>query len=106
MAFQLITVETPRPGIAQITLNRPERRNALSIHMREELFAVLQEQRQTASTRVLIIAGAGPVFCSGFDVREFGQPERMEDLINSSAKFYRDLWYFPKAVIAAIQGPA
>ncbi|MBI3992914.1 MAG: enoyl-CoA hydratase/isomerase family protein [Candidatus Lambdaproteobacteria bacterium] len=106
MNFQLITTEEVRPGIALITMNRPERRNALSIQMREELYEALAVERARDSTRAVIITGAGPVFSSGFDLREFGQPERLEDLINSSARFYRELWYFPKAVICAIQGPA
>lgn len=106
MAYQLIKVEYPRAGVAQITMNRPERRNALSIQMREELYQALQEERVNDDVRVVIFTGAGPCFSSGFDLSEFGKPERLDDLINSSAKFYRSLWYYPKATIAAIDGPA
>lgn len=106
MAYQLIKVEHPRAGVALITLNRPERRNALSIQMREELYQALQEQRVNDDVRVLVFTGAGPCFCSGFDLSEFGKPERLDDLITSSAKLYRALWYYPKATIAAVDGPA
>lgn len=104
MTFQLITVEHPQTGIALITLNRPERRNALSIQMREEMYQALLEQREDSSVRVIIFTGAGPAFSSGFDRREFGKPELYEALIASSSQFYRELWHFPKPVISAIDG--
>lgn len=89
-----------------MTLNRPDAKNALSIRMRQEISAALSELREDAKTRALIITGGGSVFCAGFDLKEFGNKDAYMELFESSAKYHRDLWNFPKPVIAAINGPA
>ncbi|MCP5109410.1 MAG: enoyl-CoA hydratase, partial [bacterium] len=69
MGYQCLVVE--REGsTAVITLNRPERRNALSVELMEELIACLGEVAGDAETRAVIIAAAGKVFCSGHDLNE------------------------------------
>ena len=57
-------------GIARVTLNRPERRNALSLALMRELTACLNELGNMSGIRAVILAGAGPVFCSGHDLNE------------------------------------
>jgi enoyl-CoA hydratase/carnithine racemase len=57
-------------GIARVTLNRPERRNALSLALMRELIACLRELGNMNGIRAVILAGAGPVFCSGHDLNE------------------------------------
>src|SRR5216117_2961013 len=54
-------------AIATVTLNRPDRRNALSDAMLTELWAAVAELRDDAATRVVIVTGAPPVFCAGAD---------------------------------------
>lgn len=64
----LLTVES---GVARVTLNRPERRNALSIPLLTALRAALQQVRDSADVGVLLLSGAGGAFCAGADLKEF-----------------------------------
>ena len=107
-----VLLETPEPGIALLTLNRPERLNALSWPMIDELHATFERIGADRETRVVVITGAGRGFCAGLDIaREdaigseddvvtvFRRQERVADL----ALALRDL---PQPVIAAVNGPA
>ena len=96
--------------IALLTLNRPEKRNALSPQLIEELLAAL-DAVEAAPVRVLILTGEGTVFCSGMDL------EYLKGLAGQSAeqnladarrtvRMFRRLWSFPKPLIAAVNGPA
>jgi methylglutaconyl-CoA hydratase len=66
--YELIKVE-PHNGIVQVTLNRPEVRNAFNSQMVVELRSVFQELGQDQNVRAIVIAGAGPIFCAGLDLR-------------------------------------
>src|SRR5262249_34167311 len=57
-------------GIATVTLNRPEQRNALNLQLCDDLFAVMQAVRGLPDLRVVVFRGAGPAFCAGADLRE------------------------------------
>ncbi|AMV71527.1 enoyl-CoA hydratase/isomerase [Desulfuromonas sp. DDH964] len=105
-SFQHLTTEIRPDGAALLTLNRPQQRNALSIALREELSACLASWRDDPAVGAVVIRGSGPVFCAGFDLKDFADPARFDDLFASSARYHRDLWHFPKPVIAAIDGPA
>lgn len=106
MEFQTIQVQERADGIGVITLNRPEKRNAISIQMRQEISACLKNWKDVAAIGAVIFTGAGNTFSAGFDLDEFRQPERFAELAESSSRYHRDLWHFPKPVIAAINGPA
>lgn len=93
-------------GIGIITLNRPEKRNAISIRMRQEISACLTDWRDDVGIDVVIVTGAGKAFSAGFDLDEFKQQERFDELFESSSRYHRDLWHFPKPIIAAVNGPA
>ena len=92
--------------IGIITLNRPEKRNPISIQMRKEISTCLEEWKNSDDIGSVIFTGEGAVFSAGFDLKEFGQPGRMEEIYLTSAKYHRDVWHFPKPVIAAVNGPA
>lgn len=66
----LVLVEDPAPAIRRLTLNRPRKRNALSHALRSELFARLREADADPEIRVVVIAGAGPSFCAGYDLAQ------------------------------------
>jgi len=66
----LVLVEDPAPAIRRLTLNRPSKRNALSHALRSELFARLREADADPEIRVVVIAGAGPSFCAGYDLAQ------------------------------------
>lgn len=67
-----VEITTPKPGIAQITLNRPERLNALTYELVDELHGALDTIHADHSVRVAIITGAGRGFCAGLDLTGFG----------------------------------
>jgi len=106
MEFQTIRIQKRPDGIGLITLNRPEKRNAISILMRQEISACLSYWRNDDGIDVLVITGAGKAFSAGFDLDEFKQEERFDELFESSSRYHRDLWHFPKPIIAAVNGPA
>ena len=62
--------------IARLTLNRPDKRNALSQALMDALIAALQEIRDNREIRCIVIAGAGDTFCAGMDLRELGERHR------------------------------
>ncbi len=72
MDFSNITLQTSE-GIATITLNQPERRNALSWEMAKEIAAAIQEVKRNPEIRVLVLTGNGKAFCAGGDVKSMAE---------------------------------
>lgn len=101
-----IKIEIIEGKIGIITLNRPEKRNAISIQMRHEISACLREWEKSSNIRLVIFTGAGSAFSSGFDLNEFRNNDLFDELLNSSSQYHRDVWYYPKPTIAVINGPA
>ena len=96
--------------IATLTLNRPDRRNAISYQLIEELHHAFHEVQKSAAV-VLILTGAGNAFCSGMDLdnlREITGHTEEENLADSGrmAHMFRSLYEFPKVTIAAVNGAA
>jgi len=96
--------------VATLTLNRPEKRNAISYQLIEELHHALHEV-QKSSSHVLILTGNGPAFCSGMDLdnlREITRHTEEENLADSGrmAHMFRTLYEFPLVTIAAVNGAA
>jgi methylglutaconyl-CoA hydratase len=97
-------------AIVTLTLNRPEKRNAISYQLIEELHHALHEVHKSPSY-ILILTGAGSAFCSGMDLdnlREITKHTEEENLADSGrmAHMFRTLYDFPKVTIAAVNGPA
>jgi methylglutaconyl-CoA hydratase len=98
--------------LAVLTLNRPEKRNAISPEMITELMLALDEI-ETSQARVAIVTGAGKAFCSGMDLGETGkdavplQPEELAlESSRATARLFRRIYDFPIPLIAAVNGPA
>src|SRR5271157_2742751 len=96
--------------LAIVTLNRPDKRNAISYELINELLRALGEV-ETSPAQVLVLTGAGQAFCSGMDLDELRSiigrtPD--ENLADSRtmALLFRMLYEFPKVTIAAVNGPA
>ena len=87
-------------------MNRPEKRNAISIRMRREISACLARWKDSPAVGVVVVTGAGDAFSAGFDLPEFSQPDHFDELLASSSQYHRDVWNFPKPTIAAINGVA
>jgi len=97
-------------GIATITLNRPDKRNAVSFQLVDELLAALNEIERSPA-HVVILTGAGKAFCAGMDLDELKslvgktQAESLKDSARMATMFRR-LYDFPKPTIAAVNGAA
>jgi methylglutaconyl-CoA hydratase len=97
-------------GIDTITLNRPEKRNALSFQLLAELVEAL-DQVERSPAQVVVLTGAGKAFCAGMDLEELKTltgktpAENLEDS-RRMARVFRRLYDFPRPTIAAVNGPA
>jgi len=107
MPYEFLLVETEGP-VAVVALNRPEKRNALSIALRYEIDACLAALEQDDGISVVIITGRGPAFCAGFDLSEmrFDDAVHVKRFNESSAAYHMRLMNFRKPLIAAVNGPA
>jgi methylglutaconyl-CoA hydratase len=97
-------------GVRRITLNRPERRNAMTPEMQEELMLAMEEGVES-DCRVVVFAGVGEAFCAGLDLSALqGMNDRSEAEYTADAKriarLFRTLYELPKPTIALVQGPA
>jgi methylglutaconyl-CoA hydratase len=109
MAYTTIKIAAEN-DIAVITLSRPEKRNALTPEMIEELIAAL-DGIEAGSARVAILTGEGRSFCAGMDLdalrKQIGQtPEQTLESARRTATLFRRLWSFSKPLIAAVNGAA
>src|SRR3979490_1839311 len=96
--------------IAKITLNRPDKRNAINPQMIAEVQAALDTIERSHS-RVVIVTGAGASFCAGMDLEMLAaiakqSPAENQEDSRRIAKMLRRLWSFPRPMIAAVNGPA
>src|SRR5579862_2242950 len=97
-------------GVATITLNRPEKRNAISFELIDDLLRALEEVSKSDAI-VLILTGAGKAFCSGMDLDNLKgllgrTPEENVKDSETMVSLFRSLYEFPKVTIAAVNGPA
>jgi len=97
-------------SIATITLNRPEKRNAVSFELIDDLLRALEEVEKSDAT-VLIVTGAGKAFCSGMDLENLKaliglSPEQNLKDSQTMVRLFRALYEFPKVTIAAVNGAA
>jgi enoyl-CoA hydratase/carnithine racemase len=90
-------------GVCEIQLNRPEKRNAITLAMYGALVDALNEARADDGVRVVLISGAGASFTAGNDLNDFVQADLGEDN-NSIVRFLRLLPTFRKVLIAAVHG--
>jgi len=105
------TIELAFDGaLATITLNRPEKRNAISFELIDDLLRALAEVEKSDAI-VTILTGAGKAFCSGMDLENLKillgrTPEQNLEDSRTMVQLFRSLYEFPKVTIAAVNGPA
>ena len=110
MTFERILYET-NGAVAAITLNRPEKRNAIDGLLIQELKAAFADARSSAEVRVVTLTGAGKDFCSGADlaglekVRHAGVMANMEDA-RAMAELFIAMRRHPKLIVALVKGRA
>ena len=98
-------------GVRTITLNRPERRNALTPEMQMELTSALEDAAASPSTRVVVLAGAGSAFCGGLDLSVLqSMSGKMAAELEADAqrlsRMFRTLFELPLPTIAMVHGHA
>ena len=96
-------------GVLRLTLNRPQARNALSIGLMRALIEALGRAATDPRARVVVIAGAGPAFCAGHDLRELRADPRRETYERTFAlcsELMLTITWLPKPVIAEVHGVA
>src|SRR5438046_9170885 len=79
-----VLIEKPRPHVALVTLNRPERMNSMAVDVMLPLRNALEEVSNDNDTRVVVLTGAGHGFCSGADLEDSGVPPNIAGLTRST----------------------
>jgi enoyl-CoA hydratase len=108
------TVTTERIGLVErITLNRPEKRNALNVTLQREIVEAVQDAERGGEARVIVLRGAGPSFCAGYDInpskseQETTAPRTVEEhvtLTGSYGHLWGNIWNCRIPVIAQVHG--
>lgn len=109
MPEPLVQVTAPdAEGTAVLTLNRPEKKNALSVALREEANRSLALLAADEGVKALVVTGAGGSFSAGFDMAEFADrdPDHVKRLWASSDEFHEAMRRFPVPTVAAVDGVA
>lgn len=118
MNFKTIIFKETEPGIGLITLNRPDRLNAISLDMLDELYSLFAFLRNKQDLRIIIITGAGRGFCSGADLKDermnceegiklFSGPYlHLENIQKKFSGIILEMRRLPQTIIAAVNGPA
>lgn len=103
---RVIARQVADDGIATLTLTRPDRGNALSIKLRDEISEQLDSWATDPDVRAVVLTGAGSTFCAGFDLDEFAQADLASRIRDTSRRYHLAVWRFPKPLVAAVNGPA
>ena len=108
MSSEPVVLTTDDNRVRIVTLNRPEKRNALDLALRTELIKAIDTAMADDQVRVLVLTGAGGAFCAGGDISTMEQMDR--DAAMTRAELAQQvpgtLWAGDKPVLAAVEGPA
>src|ERR1700720_228027 len=102
----VVLIEKQSPQITVVTLNRPERRNSLTIELLNELVASIKVASDQADERVLILRGAGAAFCTGLDLKEAADRKKAHMTAELVAKACSSTAKTPPTTIAAVRAAA
>src|SRR6201997_1838131 len=104
-----VLLEEHTEGVLRLTLNRPEARHALSMSLMAALIEALDRAAMDPQVRVVVLAGAGPAFCAGHDLREMRADPRRETyerIFALCSELMLTIVRLPKPVIAEVHGVA
>jgi enoyl-CoA hydratase len=109
VSYSLVLVDTPAPYVRRVTLNRPEKRNALNATLRREVTEALREGDRDPEVRVQVVRGAGPCFSAGYDLSpepgEYGVEGGGEGAFQRTVVgLWTGIWDLDKPVIAQVHG--
>jgi 2-(1,2-epoxy-1,2-dihydrophenyl)acetyl-CoA isomerase len=107
MSTDSVLVED-RGAVRIVTLNRPDKRNAIDIPVRLELAGAIESGAADTSIRAIVLTGAGTAFCSGGDITSMERmsPERAMERTQLAQRVIRAIWNAAKPVVAAVEGSA
>ena len=109
-----LIIDSALPGVVRLHLDRPAKKNALSTALYRALSTALEAAREDPSVKVVVLSAAGPDFCAGNDILDFVQSQSNSDAMTESGaidslpvfQFLKSLTYFPKPLVALVQGKA
>jgi enoyl-CoA hydratase/carnithine racemase len=108
-ASEPVLLETREAGVLRLLLNRPAARNALSVGLMDALREALDRAARDRECRIVVIAGAGPAFCAGHDLRELRSDNSRaayERVFAQCSALMLQIVHLPKPVIAEVNGIA
>jgi enoyl-CoA hydratase len=110
-SYRLLLIDGPAPGVRRLTLNRPEKRNALNNRLRAEIFHALETADRDPEVRVSILRGGGTCFSAGYDLGEDNRQEQPYFSAGGDGAWSRHvvqgwlgIWDLAKPVIAQVHG--
>ena len=106
---EAILLRQDRDAVATLTLNRPDKYNALSTELMDLIQQELDKLAGDSSVRAIVIAGSGKAFCAGHDLREMSDdpsPEAIQALFDQCSRMMVSLTQLPQPVIARVHGIA
>ncbi len=104
---ELVRTIDVEEGIAEVRLNRPEARNALSQALLDDLLDAVEEVSTRAGVRVVILGAEGKAFCAGMDLKAVrSEPAKMGDLLMTISQVLRSIRRSPQVYVARVQGAA
>lgn len=106
MTAPLVLIDRTHPHVTILTLNRPDKRNALNIEMMEQFCQALEATIALPDQRVIILTGAGTSFCTGMDLKEASNPAKIDQSAQLIARMLTSLYQSKLVTIAAVQGAA
>jgi enoyl-CoA hydratase/carnithine racemase len=108
---EILLIDEPSPGIRRLTMNRPEKRNALNNALRGAILSALQDADADPAVKVSILRGAGPTFCSGYDLSANNAVDQPYYSAGGAGQWARHvvegwfkIWDLAKPVIAQVHG--
>jgi methylglutaconyl-CoA hydratase len=101
-----VLVEKQTPQVTVVTLNRPERRNALTIELLTELISAIQVASEEPHVRILILRGAGAAFCTGLDLKEAADQAKAHATAEAVANTLITISQTHLITVAAVHGAA
>lgn len=110
--MSLLELHSPKTGVVEVRLNRPEKRNALSFQLLRELLTVGKSLRKRRDIRAILLSGAGTSFCAGIDLNDLRDPKNkmsaLLSLLSPRANMFQNVFLvwrqIPVPVLAVLQG--
>src|SRR5262245_21958009 len=100
----VVLVETPRPGVSLIRINRPDKLNSLNLALRQVLAETFLRLADDEATRVIVVTGDERAFVAGADLVEFTEVGAIGQMLRATERYWEPIRQCPKPVIAAVRG--